>query len=365
MREAQLSSSQNVITQLPYSRFSDPAEVEINRHGEITPRQRSAILAKTGEIGLIALMLTLLGLGGGWLLFSAFSKDIAPTSSQAVTVLILCGAFLLVVASPFLLKAAQLWTRVYYTWRDTSAKAIRQAVGHVTWTGDIYSAKSKRRSLHPIYNKLNLLPGEYHFFYLARSGWLLSAHSSLPLGAEQVRSQLQQALAQANRFGPSVLAINREGHLARQQIPILLRTLLFFLALAIPATLFVLPILLLNDISAILSDSVTQLFIVAYGFTMTYSLWQVLKIIVDIILRQVNIVEGIGHRLRRVYDRRGRLVLYYYQINGQQFRVSRQGYNALITGIAYRLYYSRRSKIVVGIEPSEPQGIAPFWPPTD
>ena len=41
----------------------------------------------------------------------------------------------------------------------------------------------------------------------------------------------------------------------------------------------------------------------------------------------------------------------YYQVNNLKFEVSQRGYNVLIAGLPYRLYYAPNSKSIVSIEP--------------
>jgi hypothetical protein len=52
-----------------------------------------------------------------------------------------------------------------------------------------------------------------------------------------------------------------------------------------------------------------------------------------------------------VYLSNSKEPLYYYRLNRLRFPVSEAGYDALIVGRPYRVYYLPRSKILLSLEP--------------
>ena len=89
------------------------------------------------------------------------------------------------------------------------------------------------------------------------------------------------------------------------------------------------------------------------GTLSLYALLLAIRIIADIWRKQVAVTEGLVRKTFR--EQMGRTWrkrrTYYYQINNLRFEVSQRSYNALIAGLPYRLYYTPRSKRMVGIEP--------------
>jgi hypothetical protein len=73
-----------------------------------------------------------------------------------------------------------------------------------------------------------------------------------------------------------------------------------------------------------------------------------LRRVADALGRQVRAVEGI---VSGEADSSGDSTTYRYKVNGMRFRVPGQGYTALVSGLAYRIYYTPRSKTLVSIEP--------------
>jgi hypothetical protein len=61
-------------------------------------------------------------------------------------------------------------------------------------------------------------------------------------------------------------------------------------------------------------------------------------------------VESAAGTATRSIHHAGRSTTYYYHVGGQRFAVSYRGYQALLPGRAYRVYYTPRSGRLVGIE---------------
>ena len=105
---------------------------------------------------------------------------------------------------------------------DAVAGRIAQAHGQVTWDGVRYIAAVPGRRLRPLRRYATPAPGPYDFFYLARSGVLLSAEpqrGAVPSVPESdlARRALVAALARTLHFNPEDLAANRAGRLSPAQ----------------------------------------------------------------------------------------------------------------------------------------------------
>ena len=64
--------------------------------------------------------------------------------------------------------------RLLSGWLDLSAGQVEQAEGRIVWTGKSYGAQIQGRRLRFIYGISIPPPDDYGFFYLPRSGWILS-----------------------------------------------------------------------------------------------------------------------------------------------------------------------------------------------
>ncbi len=113
---------------------------------------------------------------------------------------------------PGLQKGARRWEEFFAARREIAANEIVYAEGRVVWADDLYTAIAGRKRLKPIYNKLNLPPGAYRFFYLRGGRWLLSAEK-LTGEVQSTPSSLFLTLSQANRFSQVDLEQNRAGRL--------------------------------------------------------------------------------------------------------------------------------------------------------
>ncbi len=332
----------------PQRQFLDPDEVAANRNGELTPSQRAALNLQLAQESLIASGFMVLG--GGLLLFGTSLVLTLPPGQAGLTWVWALG-FLIGVAVlglPGLVQGTRRWTEFFAARREIADSEIVYAEGRVVWADDLYTAYAGRKRLKPIYNKLNLPPGLYRFFYLRGGHWLLSAEK-MAGEAQSAQSSLFLTLSQANRFSPTDLEQNRAGRLSFHQIPRLIRPLWIRVAIALPLGLWAALILATVSLSKIFSDPLT-LVIVAIGSVWAMNaLWHVLAVIVDVIRRQVVSAEGPGQRLR-VYPTRG-VTYYYYQIGTKRLTISRSAYNALIVGAPYRVYYAPFSRTLLSIEP--------------
>jgi hypothetical protein len=268
-----------------------------------------------------------------------------PLSTYVWGLILAVGAWLL--GLPGVVKAARLWTEFFAARREIRSARITQAEGTVVWAGGLYVAVAGRQHLKPIYNKLNLPPAHYRFFYLRNSHWLLSAERLSDLAAAETERNVLTILAKANRFTVSDLIANREGHFTTRQILRLWLTLTGRLGAVLLLSLIA-ALIIGSGLLSTRFDPIFLAFIEAMTFGFLAKIFGVFAVVVDLIRGHVAEVEGAGQR-RKPQTRGER---HAYHIGGLRFEVSGQGYNALIVGAIYRVYYAPHSKILLSIEPA-------------
>ncbi len=226
------------------------------------------------------------------------------------------------------------------------------AEGRVSWKGGRFVAEIQDRQLKAVLSDtINLAPGAYRFYFLPGSGGLLSAEALGLADQAAPRQEMNQILAQANHFDPSALEVNRAGRMAPGQRRRLLNSLWIYLVaeivIAAFAFGFIQPLLPnLNDPGTLIFPALILLAIVGAGLIV---LWRALLVVVDAASGQVLAQQGTVYKSVR----RGRTITYYYTMEGRNWMVSRQAYNALVDGGIYRAYYTPRSKALVAIESVE------------
>jgi len=164
---------------------------------------------------------------------------------------------------------------------------------------------------------------------------------------------LQAALAQGNHFTLEELAANREGHLSRRQA----------LRVAAPS-LVIAPfgVIFLATLAELLRAGLIQalpepagilsgLILAAAGLLpLGYSL----RRIGDALVRRTISAAGI---VRGDIDTSGDSTTYRYRLEKQKFRDGPRAYQALVSGMTYRTYYTPLSKTLVSIEPLADSGM--------
>ena len=332
----------------PQRNFLDPDEVAVNRHGEITPAQRASLNMKLAEESIEAFLFMLIGIGlwlfVGIILIISLSAEL-PLATYVWGVILYIGAWLL--GLPGVVKGARIWSEFFAARREIATNKIVQAEGEVVWTGDIYAAKIGSRRLKPIYNKLNLPPAHYRFFYLRGGRWLLSAEKLSSLANMDTESQLLQILAKVNRFSRDDLLANQSGRsTARQRMRLGWK---FCQSLVKSSLLSLIAIELFNlGWAQAQLDFISRNIFNALIFALLAALSGTLALALDLIRGRVASVEGLGQR----HKTDSRQQVYTYCFGKLRFKVSGQAYNALLIGAAYRVYYTPSSKQLLSIEPA-------------
>jgi hypothetical protein len=325
----------------------DSAEFVANRQGAMTQAQRISIGVRLAVDSCLALGIGLAGLIVGRIVW--LWRQAAPWQISAT----------IIVLAALLLLAILVWclARLLSGWLDLSAGQVEQAEGRIIWMGRNYGALIKGRRLRLISGRNIPPPGNYRFFYLPRSGWLLSIEKLTLSTGVQANSDLLHALAHANDFNVESLKANRAGRLTNDQAWQLLTPMLVSLLvglLVIGAAVAVICIILIRGDLRSMGMIIPIAFAVAV--LVVIYLWKdMTTIIPDILEGRVAVVEGTAYK--RVVSTSGRMrrrTDHFYEINDRRFKVSRQGYDALFAGLPYRLYYVPNSSIMVSIEPSAP-----------
>lgn len=225
-------------------------------------------------------------------------------------------------------------------------------------------------------------PGHYRCWFLPRRGWLLSVQRLRdwegPTAAEAAVAD-RWGLAAWNGFAAVALPENRAGMLAASQARSIARrerrerpgNLLFGLGLVVIGLWLAFSIWHLfwhGGITAARNAGVTDVF------------WESVAAVVAAVVGCHLLYRGMGGDGYRTDLKEGRVVVhegvvtkrqesgensvtYYYQVNGEDFAVSRGAYDALTEGLVYRLYATPRSKHLVNIEWIEaaPAASDPDW----
>ena len=321
----------------------DSDGVAANQQSRVTQAQRVSIGIMLALDGGLVLGVGLVGLIVGRIVW--VWRQVLPWQiSMAIAVL-----------AALLLLGILVWrlARLLSGWLDLSAGRVEQAEGQIVWMGKSYGAQIQGRRLRFIYGIRIPPPDDYSFFYLPRSGWILSIDRlALSTGA-QTDLYLLDALAHAIDFSAESLKANRAGQLTKDQawqllIPMLGACLAGLLTIGIAIALI--GYVLLHGLKSI-ALMIPIVFALAVMVSI-YSWNDVTTIIPDVSEGRVLAMEGPVYKIKvSTSGIRTRRTDYFYEINGRRFEVSPQAYKALFAGRSYRLYYTPYSKSIVSIEP--------------
>ncbi|MCX7756197.1 MAG: hypothetical protein N2117_13280 [Anaerolineales bacterium] len=345
---------------LPFSNdfnLLDPSDVEANRAGRISEAQLKRLNATISwNQGCTAFIFLPIA---GLLCFYALFWLTGAT--QHFFNLVQAGVFAGVALFLLVIAAKGIWnifSELQKVNRDRQNNAIRQTQGRLAFdqNGYFFDADGRRLKLPAPAETGGLLPGGlYRVFYLEESGIVLSAEEAFPPSPAQVRTALNEILAHANRFTLDDLAANREGELTPGQRMKPLGLVIGGLVMA----LFILGIvgfmyfLVIPEVELEANFLPLLVFGVVLSAIGLFSVRNILTGLLDLFFPALKQIQGRVRREKRTSGGRNRSTTYHYVINGQNFRVSPQAYQALVDGWEYRIYYLPRTRKLLSIEVTE------------
>lgn len=243
--------------------------------------------------------------------------------------------------------------------KEIETGSIEQGMGKLAFGKRNYEVKVKDRRLKLPFDGVGTLAlgVEYRFYYLPKSGMVLSAQQLSTTNARDAQESLTKILARANGFKLDVLEENRQGRLAAKQILHLFGGILIALFFILVLVYFILPVYRpyfaeqnWRELSTV--SMIFGLIVVAVIF---YVLYLFINSCLDIAQMRVLRIDGIGHPFMRKYvDTDSTTTIdYYYKIGSQKFKVTKKGYAAMLQGLKYRGYYTPHRKKLVNIEALE------------
>lgn len=147
--------------------LTDAATVAVNRRGEMTAAQADRLNVTTSLMGCAPrAFLVIIPLIFGYTAFMSWREN--PKAMNEIMLSVILPAAVITVVMGFMI--------FHYARKKSAADAdtVMPGDGEVTWDGYNYAATVGGRKLQ-VYGNMNLAPGAYRFYYLARTGWLLSA----------------------------------------------------------------------------------------------------------------------------------------------------------------------------------------------
>ncbi len=345
--------------------LTNPDFLAANQRGEITPEQ-TALLGPTGKKFFKKFQRGSRLNGIMVILVLAFFMVIQAAGIRISAPMVL-GAFGLLLV----VLAAQIggrWARSRRIFtllaEDLERGEIQEVVGVVQYGKDPSTIQISDRDLRlPLGSKEGLGAGLSHrFYFLPRSGTILSAQALEDQPEGRAEYGLTAALVEANGFHLASLDANRRGELTREQLPKLYSTLIspvIFIVVSCAVLIYQLSrpgVIRGTSLAEILNnllDLNTSLLVIG-GIMVALAIWGLVllvRTVMDIAGGQVAAVEDVGFRQTKTSsDEDGTSTTRMYLIGGFTFRVSEGGFYAFEDGRKYRAYFSPRRKTLVNIE---------------
>lgn len=335
-----------------YALIDEPTQqnIEANRHGALTSKQRTALegVAESRWTPVVLFGVCALAIVGAVIFMFWKSGGIATVLSPPALFAIGSVAVGVII---IVLRNTGDDVMFIFPCDEIENGRVDSVVGKVIWTGKRYRMVSDSRKLHtPLARRILPPPGDYRFYCLPDSGWVLMAEELVT--SSQPRDLALDALGRANHFSDEELETNRQGWLSGSQE---LRLIGAGLVQAVFALICILFIAILFQRQPVERDPILfVLLIAAAALVFLQNGWKVLKIFWDV--SDGKVVHVDGRVTRHVYHAR-QMRYYAYQVNAIKFYVSNSAYNALIEGLEHRVYFTPRSKRLVAIEPLKDEAL--------
>jgi hypothetical protein len=344
------------MTQPLSGELSHPDDIAANKRGYITDHQRTVFARLARNQRITAWLVVGAGLAYFGLMGYLIVDTWPPSLPEGLGYLII--GLLLVQVGERMISSLRELRRLAQTQRELSAGLLAQAPGQVVWRTRRYVAQIPGHTLY-FAPPLNLPPGDYRFFYLPRSHWLLAAESLSRADPTHTTQPYLAVLARANHFNLDALAANRQGQLYAAQRKAQIHNLaLVALSLGLVSAPFGVLIFFAwrtylaggNPLGGTIALTILLLLPPTTAFLMAARHGFSFSAIVDLREGRVAVTEGMV-RKTMVHLSNSKEPLYYYRLNRLRFLVSEAAYDALIVDRPYRVYYLPRSKILLSLEP--------------
>ena len=330
----------------------DETVIAFNQSGELTPEQRQGVLIKTLETGcIITPLIFVLGSCVGFSLFIPLIDLLDDNNILSPIGLILLGVIgLIAIGTLFFTLRSGL--RGLGFWRDLGDPKVEDEQGEIRWAGNGYEAVVGRHKLdlsQGFFTRIpqRYLPGNYRFFFLKQSRWLLSMVAER--SENERKGTLQGLLNQILGFeNASDLIENRNGRLSVAQAQHLQqRVMLTLIGIGILAGLTFLAGLgyLFSPGSDLEVGIVSMVALQLVFFGVIFMVF--INPQRDIRQGTVTSVEGL---IERRTQRRGKQTIYSLWIDREKFTIDFELYQAIPDGLDGRVYYTPTGRKIVGIE---------------
>lgn len=340
------------------SNLIEPQFIAANEAGNLTAEQRAKFKTMMPGLGNVIAKLSIFCLIGLVSAFLAYVVVVSPalrnwrSPAKAFGRVAETSSVFLVILAVFALMTTILAFSFLYSLRNylrarsiLKPGAIRRAEGTVLWSGKKYVASFPgNKTPLQTWNDCQIdvvVPGRHLLFYLPfeKTNWLLSIQR-YPADSESLLN-LYRALADANGFYGESLESNRRGLLSQTQIQ--------------------------KANSGINTDTAEERVEMIEGtaekiLEKRFSAPKIKEmmgnaafdVVADIAFDAVFGANTDNNDSLSDDDNRKEIMMAYnyaYEIQNMRFDVSEGGYNALIEGVRYRVYYLPHSRALVNIEP--------------
>ncbi len=325
--------------------LSNPDDVAANRSGTLTDRQRRQAMQLNWGAGCLAIVLVVV-IGG----LLTFPFVLMWLDEDEVLALIIPALIVVGAGVPILVLSLIQVVRLVLTRQDLEAGEVQQADGVVAWRRYRYAAEFPGRAFWANNTMLSLPPGPYRFYYLPRSGYVLSAQAMPGMMTISETAGIDQVLGQVIGFSAGDVERNRAGQLGGGQAARMVAAMAGLGLLALVILLFAgfMAWGILSDLGDGGAAAIPLVLAGAIGLIGPLAIaWSILKLVRDLLGGQVVYVDG---PVQRTAVRSGKNTIYYYQVGGLKFNVSLRAYQAMIGGQVFRVYYTPLTKRLVGLE---------------